>query len=254
VHSALAIASGGFVGFILGIIGGGGSIVATPLLLYLVGLEPHTALGTGALAVSANAFANFSGHARAGNVRWPVALLFAGAGVVGAFLGSTVGKAVDGQRLILLFAFMMFVVAAFMVRPRKGGGAAAAPLTPRAAAKVLATGFGVGCLSGFFGIGGGFLIVPGLILATNMPMIEAVGTSLFAVGAFGLTTAANYAVSGFVNWEVAALFIGGGIFGGWIGMKAAIHLSARRNTLQRLFAGLVFAVACYIVWRSTGHG
>ena len=85
----LAVVSGGFVGFILGLIGGGGSIVATPLLLYMVGLAPHAAIGTGALAVSANAFANFGAHARAGNVRWAAALI-----------GSTFGKAFDGQRLV----------------------------------------------------------------------------------------------------------------------------------------------------------
>jgi hypothetical protein len=111
-------------------------------------------------------------------------------------------------------------------------------------------GLGVGLLSGFFGIGGGFLIVPGLILATSMPMINAIGTSLFSVGVFALATALNYAASGFVDWLVAAEFIGGGVVGGFLGMKAAVHLSAQRSTLNRLFAGLVFIVALYIIWRS----
>jgi uncharacterized membrane protein YfcA len=83
-----------------------------------------------------------------------------------------------------------------------------------------------------------------------MPMINAIGTSLFAVGAFGLTTALNYAASGLVNWLVAAEFIGGGVLGGILGMKAAIHFSSHKSTLNRLFAGLVFAVAAYIIWRS----
>lgn len=248
----LAIGSGSLVGFTLGLIGGGGSILATPLLLYLVGLPPHAAVGTGALAVSASAFANAAGHARAGNVRWPTAAVFAGTGVAGALIGSTIGKAFDGQRLILLFALLMIVVGALMLRPRKGGGAAAMPLTPRIAARVGGIGFCVGLLSGFFGIGGGFLIVPGLVLATGMPMINAVGTSLLAVGAFGLATALNYAASGLVHWTIAAEFIGGGFAGGWIGMMAACHLAARRNTLNRVFAGLIFAVAAYILWRSAG--
>ncbi|MGE0417638.1 MAG: TSUP family transporter, partial [Acetobacteraceae bacterium] len=88
MQAALALGSGGLVGFVLGLIGGGGSIVATPLLLYAVGLPPHAALGTGALAVSANAFINFAGHARAGNVRWAVAAIFSAAGAIGAFAGS----------------------------------------------------------------------------------------------------------------------------------------------------------------------
>ena len=248
----LAIASGAFVGFTLGLIGGGGSIVATPLLLYAVGLSPHLAIGTGALAVSANAFVNFGGHARAGNVHWAEAGIFAATGVVGALIGSTIGKQIDGQKLILLFAVMMIVIGIVMLRPRKGGGTVAAPLTKRTAVRVGVIGLFVGMISGFFGIGGGFLIVPGLILATGMPMINAIGTSLFAVGAFGLATALNYAASGMVNWLVAVEFIGGGIVGGWIGMKAACHLAEQRNTLTRMFAGLVFVVAFYIIWRSVG--
>jgi hypothetical protein len=246
----LAIACGGFVGFTLGSIGGGGSIVATPLLLYLVGLSPHVAIGTSALAVSANAFINFTGHANAGNVRWATAAIFAATGVVGALIGSTIGKAVDGQHLVLLFAFMMLLMGALMLRPRRGGGTAAVPLTPRAVARIAGIGLGAGALSGFFGIGGGMLIVPGLIFATGMPMIQAIGSSLLAVGAFGLATALNYAASGMVNWEVAAEFIGGGLAGGWLGLKLACRLAARRNTLNHMFAGVVFAVALYIIWRS----
>ena len=249
----LAILSGAFVGFTLGLIGGGGSIVATPLLLYAVGLSPHLAIGTGALAVSANAFVNFGGHARAGNVRWAEAGIFAAAGVLGALVGSTIGKEIDGKKLILLFALMMIVIGVAMLRPRKGGGTAATKLTARTATRVAVIGVAVGATSGFFGIGGGFLIVPGLILATGMPMINAIGTSLFAVGAFGLATALNYAASGMVDWLVAAEFIGGGIVGGWLGMKAACRLADQRHTLTRMFAALVFVVASYIVWRSVGQ-
>jgi len=248
----LAIGSGVFVGFTLGLIGGGGSIVATPLLLYLVGMPPHVAIGTGALAVSANAFVNFAGHARAGNVRWATAAIFASAGTVGALVGSTVGKAFDGHRLIFLFALMMIVVGILMLRPRRGVGRAPAPITPWTAAKIVGIGLCVGLLSGFFGIGGGFLIVPGLILATGMPMINAIGTSLFAVGVFGLTTALNYAASGLVDWIVAAEFVVGGLVGGWLGLRTACRLAAQRNTLTRMFAAVVFAVAAYIIWRSTG--
>lgn len=249
----LAAGCGVFVGFTLGLIGGGGSILATPMLLYLVGVPPHVAIGTGALAVSANAFINFAAHARAGTVRWATGVVFAAAGVLGAIAGSTLGKAVNGQRLILLFAGMMLVIGVFMLRPRRGGGTALAPLTPRTAANVAGVGLGAGVLSGFFGIGGGFLIVPGLILATGMPTINAIGTSLLAVGAFGLTTAANYAISGLVNWPVALEFIAGGIAGGWLGMRAALHLAGQRHTLGRIFAVLIFVVAGYIIWRSAGQ-
>jgi hypothetical protein len=244
-----AVGCGVFVGFALGLIGGGGSILATPMLLYLVGVPPHVAIGTGALAVSVNAFANFAVHARARTVRWGPGALFALVGAGGALLGSNIGKAVDGRHLILAFAGMMVAVGASMLRPRRGGSAATA-MTARAAARVAGVGLAVGLLSGFFGIGGGFLIVPGLIFATGMPMLNAIGTSLLAVGTFGLTTALNYSLSGLVAWPVAAEFIAGGVLGGWLGTRAAVALAPRRNTLVRLFAGLVFAVAAYIIWRS----
>ena len=251
IEAFLALGSGGLVGFVLGLIGAGGSIVATPLLLYAVGLSPHMALGTGALAVSANAFVNFAGHARAGHVRWAAAASFAATGLAGALAGSTLGKMMDGQRLILLFAVMMLVIGFAMLRPRRAGAAEVpGPLTRAMALRLGGIGLAVGLLAGFFGIGGGFLIVPGLILATGMPMLHAVGTSLLAVGIFGLATALNYAASGLVDWAVAGEFIAGGVLGGALGLQAARHLATGRETLNRIFAGIVLVVAGFIIWRS----
>jgi len=114
---------------------------------------------------------------------------------------------------------------------------------------VLGIGAATGVFSGFFGIGGGFLIVPGLIAATGMPMLNAVGTSLVAVTAFGLTTALNYAASGMVDWPLAGVFIAGGVVGGHGGTALARRLSSG-GTLRTVFAGLIFAVAGYVLWRS----
>lgn len=191
LQTGLAVLSGIVVGFTLGLIGGGGSILATPLMLYVVGLAPHAAIGTSALAVSANAFVNFGGHARKGNVRWRSAVIFAIVGVVGALAGSTLGKAFDGKRLLFLFAILMIVVGVLMLRRRSAPAAKAAPgeerLTLHMVLMVSAAALVVGALSGFFGIGGGFLIVPGLLFSTGMPMIFAIGSSLLSVGTFGLT-------------------------------------------------------------------
>ena len=107
-------------------------------------------------------------------------------------------------------------------------------------------------MSGFFGIGGGFLIVPGLMLATGMPILNAVGSSLLAVGAFGITTAANYALSGWVDWLLSAVFVAGGILGGLGGVKLAHGLAARRGLLNTVFACLIFVVAAYVLYRSRG--
>ena len=111
-------------------------------------------------------------------------------------------------------------------------------------------GLGSGLFSGFFGIGGGFLIVPGLVASTGMPMLMAVGTSLVAVTAFGLTTAANYAFSGLIDWPLAAVFVGGGIVGSVGGTRLAERLGAKTGRLTIVFALLIFIVALYMLWRS----
>lgn len=248
-----AFASGGLVGFSLGLVGGGGSILATPLLLYVVGVtQPHIAIGTSALAVSVNAFANLIGHAKSGNVRWRCAIIFAGIGTLGALAGSTLGKLVDGQRLLFLFGLLMVLVGILMLRPRKPGSAPERPADLRTCLATAAVAFVAGSASGFFGIGGGFLIVPALILATGMPIINAIGSSLLAVGSFGLATALNYAASGLVDWPVAFEFIAGGLAGGVAGMMLANRLSTGKNTLNCIFAGLIFVVAAYVLYRSAG--
>jgi hypothetical protein len=246
-------ASGVVVGFSLGMVGGGGSILAVPLLVYLVGVPvPHLAIGTSAVAVAANAAASLIAHARAGNVRWPCASVFAGAGVLGALAGAWGGKMVDGQVLLAVFAGMMVVVALLMLRRREPAEELRVRLNRGNAPALVGTGLGVGMLSGFFGIGGGFLIVPGLILATGMPMLQAVGTSLVAVTAFGLTTAGSYAAAGLVDWTLAGVFVAGGVLGSLLGTRAGRRLSRRRGLLTRVFAGLILVVAAYMLARSFG--
>jgi len=108
----------------------------------------------------------------------------------------------------------------------------------------------VGSLSGFFGIGGGFLIVPALMLAAGMPMLDAIGSSLLSVTAFGLTTAGNYAWSGLIDWPLGALFVTGGVLGGLLGANSAKLLAKRRGALTKVFASLIFTVAIYMLVRS----
>jgi uncharacterized protein len=249
----LGLASGSLVGFSLGLIGGGGSILAVPLMFYLVGVpDAHVAIGTSAIAVGATAAANLVQHARRGTVKWRCAGVFAAAGVAGAFAGSSLSKMVDGQRLLIGFALLMFVVGASMLRRRKTAGLEGVELDRQNLPKLLLLGFLAGLLSGFFGIGGGFLIVPGLMLATGMPIINAIGSSLVAVSAFGLTTAANYAWSGLVDWRLAAIFLAGGVVGGLAGAALARRLADKRGALNVTFALVIFAVATYMLVRSAG--
>ncbi|WDR05262.1 sulfite exporter TauE/SafE family protein [Devosia rhodophyticola] len=243
----LGVMSGSLVGFTLGLFGGGGSILAVPLMVYVVGVPvAHVAIGTSAFAVAANAAMNLVSHARRGNVIWRCAAMFTAAGVVGAFFGSLLGKAIDGQKLLFLFALLMAIVGALMFRSRRNPGTPGETCNLEKAPKVLGYGGLTGAFSGFFGIGGGFLIVPGLVASTGMPILNAIGSSLVAVTAFGLTTALSYAFSGLVDWPLAALFIGGGLIGGLLGTRAAVALSERKGVLNVAFASLVIIVAIYM--------
>jgi uncharacterized membrane protein YfcA len=248
----ISFGSGSLVGFALGLLGGGGSILAVPLLIYAVGMkDAHVAIGTSALAVSVNAFANLISHARAGTVKWPCAIVFAVAGIGGATLGALLARHVDGQHLLFLFGLMMLAVSAGMFGRRAARGDPLVHIDPGIAIRLVATGLVVGFLSGFFGIGGGFLIVPAIMLGSGMATINAIGSSLVSVGLFGLTTAATYAVAGLVDWPVAAIFVLGGVAGGLVGVKVSVHLSEKRDVLSKSFAVAVIFVAAFVLWKSS---
>jgi uncharacterized membrane protein YfcA len=243
-QGVLGLASGMLVGFSLGLVGGGGSILAVPLMVYVVGVaEPHVAIGTSAIAVAANAAINLSNHARGGTVIWSCALIFAAAGMAGAFGGSILGKMVDGQKLLALFALVMIVIALLMLKTRSRIGLPDVKVSMSNMPAIMGLGLVTGTISGFFGIGGGFLIVPALMLATGMPIMN-------AVTAFGLTTAASYAWSGLVSWALAGLFVAGGIAGGLAGTRSARHLAERRGALNIVFAVVIIAVALYMLARN----
>ncbi|MEO1199119.1 MAG: sulfite exporter TauE/SafE family protein [Pseudomonadota bacterium] len=255
--ATLTIGSGAIVGVSLGLIGGGGSILAVPLLAYVIGVSPaHAAIGTSALAVAANAGIALAGHARSGTVKWRCAAVFASAGVLGAYLGSSIGKRIDGEALVGLFSIVIVMTAIAMLRPRTRPDNPEVRLTRDSAGellpRLLPLGFGTGLMAGFFGIGGGFLIVPGLVFATGMPILNAIASSLVAVAAFGFMTAANYAWSGLIDWPVAGLFLIGGLVGGLVGERLARTLAIRRKLLQRLFAAILLGVATYVAARGLG--
>ena len=248
IDAIIAAFGGSAVGFSLALIGGGGSILATPFLAYVIGLPPHMAIGTSAVGVGANAAIGLVGKAREGAVSWRAGIPFAIAGVAGAFLGARLGKATDGDTLLGLFALLMILVGALMLRKKEAPPATTAFVTPNLR-KLLAYGGATGLMAGFFGIGGGFLIVPGLIAAASLPIFNAMATSLVGVTALGATTATSYAFSGLVDWGVAAAFIAGGFVGSWAGGKAARHLAKTKGALTRVFVGIIFSVAAYMLYR-----
>lgn len=256
IQEVAALLSGMLVGGVLGLIGGGGSILAVPLLIEFVGVrDTHVAIGTASLAVAANAFVALIIHARSGTVKWPCASVFAASGIAGAAIGSTIGKHIDGPVLLLLFALAVIAVAVNLLRRQEEAGDPAVHLTPAMAPRLAATGLVVGAVSGLFGIGGGFLVVPGLISAVGMATLNAIGSSLLGVGAFGVTTAVNYALSGFIDWWIALLFLAGGAVGSYAGMLGAHRLARRRGALRHVFAVVLIGVAALLLWRgATGLG
>lgn len=254
MQDLLAFVSGGLVGLVLGLVGGGGSIIAVPLLIYVVGIgSPHVAIGTSAMAVSLSALSNLAGHARRHMVKWPCAISFSLAGMAGAWAGSSLAMKMPGDQLLALFGMVMIVIGTVMFLRRDAEGNPDIRLSAANARQLLplllSIGFGVGALSGFFGIGGGFLVVPGLMLATGMPIAYAIGTSLAAVALFGATTASNYALAGLIDWRIAAVFIAGGIAGGLAGTAAGARLASRRSALSTVFAVFVILTGVYVSWK-----
>jgi uncharacterized membrane protein YfcA len=177
-------------------------------------------------------------------------MVFAMVGIIGAVLGAELGKLVNGTRLLILFGLLMIGVGLSMLRKQQQKDDPDIRLSSRTAAlllpRLLPMGGGVGFAAGFFGIGGGFLIVPALMAATAMPFTYAVSSWLVVVTALGFTTASSYVISGYVDWSLTAFLIMGGACGATLGIWLGKYLAAHTLLFERLFAGLVVAVGSYI--------
>lgn len=249
------------MGFSLGLIGGGGSILAVPLFLYVVGLSAlpdsaHIAIGTTALAVGLNAFINSYMHLRKRNIEPRVGVIFATVGLVGSLLGAYVGHLTPGTSLLTYFATAMIALGIYVAvhkeraQPGKDGSRGSTSLTTTVAAKTAAVGFAVGFLSGYFGIGGGFLIVPSLMYAAGLPITRAIGTSLISVGTFGIAAGAVYWYYGKVNPLISALYVLGGVTGGYLGTSLAVK--APKDALRKAYGGVIIAVGMYMLYKIYG--
>ncbi len=244
-----SLVSGIVVGFSLGLIGGGGSILAVPLLVYVIGVEPHVALGTSALAVAANAITNLIQHKKVGHVNIRKGIVFALPGIAGALFGAQLGLLTPPNHLLVLFGAFMIGMAIFMLRHKH-------PVQSETKEKhgtvhkmrLVFSGLLVGIAAGYFGIGGGFLIAPTLIYAGGLNIIDAIGTSLLPVSAFGFTTAARYAIDNQISWAIASLFVASGIGGGIIGTRFSTKIPLRK--LSKLFAIILILVAIYIITKT----
>jgi uncharacterized protein len=243
--------SGALIGLLLTIFGGGGSVLATPLLLYFVGVrEPHVAIGTSAAAVAVNALIGLGSQARAGRVKWPCALVFGGAGLAGSLTGAHLAKQLNGETLLVWFAVAMALVGLSMLRKPKSLGNPDVRLTRSLTTRLAPVGAATGLAAGFFGIGGGFLIVPGLMAATGMTLAHAAASSLVSVALFGAATSISYAASGLVDWPVFAALVIGGAVGTGLGTLVAPFFAKRTDVARTAFALMIVATAAYVGWRA----
>ncbi len=246
----LAALGGALIGLLLTLFGGGGSVLATPWLVYVVGVvDAHAAIGTSAAAVAVNAMTGLAAQAKAGRVKWPCASVFAAAGLMGALLGAHLAQQVSGAALLKWFAVAMIVIAASMLVPRKNEGDPGVRITWPIVLRLAPLGLAAGLAAGFFGIGGGFLIAPGLMAASGMTLAHAGASSLVSVALFGSATSISYAAAGKVIWPLFGALIAGGAIGTIIALPLVRRLEGRAVLARRLFAALVVAVALYILLR-----
>ena len=244
----LAALGGVLIGLLLTVFGGGGSVLATPWLIYVVGVaDTHLAIGTSAAAVAVNALTGLVAQARAGTVKWPCASVFGLAGLAGALAGAQVGQLIDGKTLLNWFALAMIAIAVSMLVPRKSAGDPAVHLTGPMVLKLAPVGLAAGFAAGFFGIGGGFLIAPGLMASTGMTLANASASSLLSVTLFGSATSASYAFSGLVDWALFAALAAGGVLGAVLGLPLSRWLAARVAIARTSFAAMVIGVALFIL-------
>ena len=248
-QAVLSVVFGAMIGLLLGLVGGGGSILTVPILVYIIGLDVPSATATSLAIVGASALAGAVPHARAGRVNLRVALFFGLCGIAGAFAGTWLNHQVSGAWILFLFGLLMLVVAGRMWF--RGGGrpeAGAEDEEVTLSWKVPVAGLTVGLLTGFFGVGGGFLIVPALALALGLPMAIAVGTSLAIIAINSVSGIAAHLGRGGFDLTIALLFIVGGLVGGVAGGKLAGRVAER--SLAKAFALLVAAVGIYLVARN----
>lgn len=252
----LEVLYGIFIGLSLGLTGAGGSIITVPILIYLIGLNIHEATGTSLLIVGSGALYGAMGYAvgKEKRVHWRLGTLLALAGIVGAYLGSYVNALIPGYVVLDAFAGLMLIIGIFMFRGHRDRQNQRPPSLKnlrnvRAWVGFLSAGLLIGLLTGFFGVGGGFLIVPILTILLKFPLRDALATSLLVIAlnsVWGLLF--RLAGVGAIQLDVALFLLVGTI----LGMTFGIVMARKVNTsmLSKIFAGFVILTAFYMLLRS----
>lgn len=268
---AIAIACGVLIGLCLGALGGGGSILTVPVLVSLLHLSPQSATCASLVIVGVTSVIAAVAHARGGHVRWRAAAVFGTLGSVTAFGGSIINRAIDSQILLIAFSALMVLAALAMLRRTRkstpsepddacgtettpGDGSTHSPVavatatTPRVstaqAGKLAAAALVVGFLTGFLGVGGGFLIVPALVLALGYSMPVAVGTSLVIIAITSAGAFAERLGAATIPWQIVIPFTLAAVAGSFAGTAVSDRISG--NALTRSFAILLIVIAVYV--------
>ncbi|HKI57063.1 MAG TPA: sulfite exporter TauE/SafE family protein [Trueperaceae bacterium] len=247
------VVAGTLAGFVLGLLGAGGTVVGLPVLLFLGGLRPHLALGTNALGVALVAMALAAWRLSRKEIVLGPALVFALPGLVGIYAGARLGLVFPGKNLVSLLGILLFVIAGWLAyastRSADGGerGVNAHAWRRGRGGALAAVALVVGAIAGFFAIGGGFMIVPALAAVAGLELMDAAATALVPVALFAAWVGVQYWLSGAVATPVSAVMlpagIGGGVAGGWLGRRLS------KTQAQRIFAVFLVLLGAYLLVR-----
>ncbi|MDV6298885.1 sulfite exporter TauE/SafE family protein [Dietzia maris] len=244
ITTIIVVALAVLVGLSLGLLGGGGSILVVPLLTYIGGLDPKEAIATSLFVVGATSLVSLVGHARKGNVQWRTGLIFGAAGMLGAFLGGLAGGYIPGTVLMVAFAIMMIATAGAMIKGRKDHDGQSNdhhhPLW-----RILLDGLVVGAATGLVGAGGGFLVVPALVLLAGLPMTAAVGTSLLVIAMKSFAGLGGYLTSVSLDWPLVAAVTAAAIAGSFVGIRLTSVVPEK--ALRKGFGFFVLIMGAFVL-------
>lgn len=247
----LAIALSAVMGIVLGLLGGGGSILTVPILIYALGLGPAQAIATSLVVVGVTSAVAAVQHALAGNVSWRVGAIFSGGAMLGAYGGGRIAGLVSGQLLLLSFVVMMIVTGIAMLYHRRARRPSR-EVRRRAALLIAIDGLAVGTVTGLVGAGGGFVVVPALVLLGRMPVRRAIGTSLMVIALNAFAGLAGHLAHTRIDLQLAALVTTAAVAGSILGARLAQRVDPAR--LRRAFAWFVLALAAVMSYQLTPPG
>jgi hypothetical protein len=240
------------IGLLLGLLGGGGSILTVPMLVYLLHVEPKLAIVTSFVVVGISSLMALIPHARRGSVCWKSGLFFGLAGMVGAFGGGRVAVQFSSDLLMSLFGLISLFTGLLMLRGKRGEAKAGVAIQPSSVCpiqlpffRLLFDGFFVGGLTGMVGVGGGFMIVPALTLLVGLPMQGAVGTSLLIIAMNALAGLSGYSQHVALDWQLTGLVTAGAIFGSAVGGGLSAYV--KPAALRKAFGIMVIGIAGYVL-------